>query len=188
MRNVAIAVLVLVGALIIGGRARAAELVMFEDPGCAWCRRWHAEIGPSYPLTAEGRAAPLRRIHIRDQATAGVLLDWPITATPTFVLAEQGREVGRIVGYPGEAFFYGLLGNLLKPSRARFRSLRPSSMHAVRESNCEAAGVLCAQWPRPGEASQQARWRVAALRRSTFVAAHEQTSEPLLREIPPRSP
>jgi hypothetical protein len=33
-------------------------------------------------------------------------------------LAEEGREIGRIVGYPGEEFFYGLLGNLLK-SKAR---------------------------------------------------------------------
>ena len=137
MRKIAFAVLVLMGALVIGCSARAAELVMFEDPGCAWCRRWHAEIGPSYPLTAEGQAAPLRRIHIRDQATAGVLLDWPITATPTFVLAEQGREIGRIVGYPGEAFFYGLLGNLLKP-KPRAILITPSildarSGHSVRQ-------------------------------------------------------
>ena len=97
-----------------GGSVRAAELVMFEDPGCAWCRRWHAEFGPAYPLSAEGQAAPLWRIHIRDQATAGVLLERPITATPTFVLAEEGRETGRIVGYPDDEFFYGLLGNLLK--------------------------------------------------------------------------
>ena len=34
--------------------------------------------------------------------------------TPTFVLAEGGREVGRIVGYHGEDFFYGMLDGLLK--------------------------------------------------------------------------
>jgi thioredoxin-related protein len=87
---------------------------MFEDPGCSWCRRWHAEIGPAYALTAEGQVAPLRRYHFRDQANAGVLLERPITVTPTFVLVKDGREIGRIVGYPGEDFFYGLLANLLK--------------------------------------------------------------------------
>ncbi len=125
VRKIALAILVLAGALVMyGGSVRAAELVMFEDPGCGWCRRWHAEVGPAYPRTTEGQAAPLRRIHIRDQATAGVLLERPITATPTFVLAEEGREIGRIVGYPGQEFFYGLLGNLLKP-KPRACSITP---------------------------------------------------------------
>ena len=105
----------LVGALVAEcGSARAAELVMFEEPGCSWCRRWHVEIGPVYPLTAEGKAAPLRRAHIRDQAVAGVRLERPVTVTPTFVLVDEGREVGRIIGYAGEDFFYGLLAGLLK--------------------------------------------------------------------------
>ena len=33
---------------------------------------------------------------------------------PTFVLVEDGRELGRIEGYPGEDFFWGLLGKLLE--------------------------------------------------------------------------
>jgi hypothetical protein len=110
-------------ALVAGGQGvNAAELLMFEDPGCPWCRRWHAEVGPGYPRTEEGRLAPLRRINIRDQANSGVMLKQPVTATPTFVLAEDGREVGRLVGYPGSEFFYGLLGEVL----ARLpRSTRP---------------------------------------------------------------
>ena len=96
--------------------ARAAELVMFEDPACPWCRRWHREIGPAYPATGEGKRAPLRRVLIGEQSTAGVALERPVTVTPTFVLAEDGRELGRIVGYAGEDFFYGQLGNLLDAS------------------------------------------------------------------------
>lgn len=87
---------------------------MFEDPGCAWCHRWHAEIGPVYPLTDEGRKAPLRRVLVKDWHSAGVQLDRPVTVTPTFVLVLEGREVGRIIGYAGEDVFYGLLGDLLK--------------------------------------------------------------------------
>jgi hypothetical protein len=94
--------------------ARGPELLMFEKPDCVWCRRWDAEIAPAYPRTTEGRLAPLRRIHIRDQAIAGVSLVRPVMLTPTFVLVHGGREIGRILGHPGNEFFYGLLGELLK--------------------------------------------------------------------------
>ena len=99
-------------ACVLAARVMAAELVMFEDPACPWCRRWHQEIGPAYPATAEGQRAPLRRVLIEDQEKAGIVLERPVTVTPTFVLAEDGRELARIVGYPGEDFFYGLLGRL----------------------------------------------------------------------------
>ena len=87
---------------------------MFDDAACSWCRRWHAEIGPSYPHSPEGQQAPLRRIHIRDQEMAGVALASRVNATPTFVLAQDGKEIGRIVGYPGTDFFYPRVDELLK--------------------------------------------------------------------------
>ena len=34
--------------------------------------------------------------------------------TPTLVLMDGGREVGRIVGYPGADLFWGLLGELFQ--------------------------------------------------------------------------
>lgn len=93
---------------------RAAELVMFDDPACVYCKRWLAEVGPGYPKTEEGQRAPLRRIFIRDQGQAGVQLKSPVNATPTFVLADdEGREVGRITGYPGADYFYPMLGEIL---------------------------------------------------------------------------
>jgi hypothetical protein len=119
--------------------AGAAELVMFEDPGCPWCRRWHAQIGPVYPLTAEGQAAPLRRVHIRDQTLAGVSLREPITSTPTFVLSDKGREIGRIVGYPGSDFFYALLGGLLE------RLLESNDRGRVRSDS--ASNAVCCRQP-----------------------------------------
>ena len=97
-----------------GSSAHGSELLMFERPDCVWCKRWDAEIAPAYSRTIEGSRAPLRRIHVRDQAIAGVLLEPPVTVTPTFVLAYDGREIGRILGHPGNEVFYGLLGELLK--------------------------------------------------------------------------
>jgi hypothetical protein len=116
MRKGPLAILALTVFLAVCGNrgAQAAELVMFEEPGCTWCQRWDAEVAPAYPLSAQGRMAPLRRVHIGDQATAGVSLERPVTGTPTFVLADEGREVGRIVGYPGPAYFYGQLDRLLE--------------------------------------------------------------------------
>ena len=128
MRKIVFAIF-LAGFVMTGGNVCAAELVMFEDPGCGWCRRWHTEVGPAYPRTAEGRVAPLRRVHIREQSRSGVLLERPIVATPTFVLTEKSREIGRIVGYPGEEFFYGQLENLLK-STPRQNSSTPA-MHIL---------------------------------------------------------
>lgn len=91
----------------------AAELIMFDDKGCPYCRRWLAEVGPGYPNTDEGKRAPLRRMDIRAKLPDGLLLARPITVTPTFVLVDESREVGRLTGYAGAEFFYELLGDVL---------------------------------------------------------------------------
>lgn len=104
----------LLAGLFLAPAARAAELVMFEEPGCVWCARWHAEIGPGYAASEEGQRAPLRRHDIRLGTPPGVQLERPVTSTPTFVLVDAGEEKGRITGYPGADFFYPLLEKLLE--------------------------------------------------------------------------
>jgi len=94
--------------------ARAAELVMFESAGCAWCTAWNREVGAVYDKTAEARIAPLRRVDIAAPRPSDLAVVGPIVYTPTFVLSDGGREVSRILGYPGEAQFWGLLGIELK--------------------------------------------------------------------------
>ncbi len=49
-----------------------------------------------------------------EQSRSGVALAARILYTPTFVVAENGREVGRIEGYPGEDFFWGRLDSLMR--------------------------------------------------------------------------
>ena len=93
--------------------AEAAELVMFESAACEWCAAWHREIGPIYPRTAEARLAPLRRVDIDGPRPADLAFIRGIRYTPTFVLVDRGRELGRITGYPGEDFFWALLDELL---------------------------------------------------------------------------
>jgi hypothetical protein len=98
--------------LLPQAQATAAELIMFDSAGCPWCERWTAEVGPGYAKSSEGRRAPLRRVAFGTKL-AGVALSKPVNATPTFVLVDQGREVGRITGYPGPDFFWGMLAELL---------------------------------------------------------------------------
>lgn len=100
--------------LFIGPVFAQTELLMFEQPGCIYCRQWHAEVGPEYPVTAEGLAAPLRSLQLRDALPEDLTLVAHPVFTPTFVLVRDGVEVGRIEGYPGEDFFWGLLAAMLK--------------------------------------------------------------------------
>lgn len=92
---------------------QAAQLVMLEEAGCPWCERWDEEIGVSFAKTGEARCAPLRRVDIHGTLPPDLSGLRRGNYTPTFVLLEDGREVGRIRGYPGEAFFYPMLNELL---------------------------------------------------------------------------
>ena len=99
-------------ALSLSG-ARAAELVMFEQAGCAWCEAFNREIAAVYGKTEEGLRAPLRRVDINQAVPADLAFIETERLTPLFVLVDHGREIGRIRGYPGEDHFWGLLGVLV---------------------------------------------------------------------------
>jgi hypothetical protein len=102
----------LLAVVFLAGAANAAELVMFRRDGCPWCAAWDREIGPIYPRTDIGQRLPLRMVDLDRDRDGGVRTRSPIRYTPTFVLVENGEEVGRIEGYPGDAFFWGLLERL----------------------------------------------------------------------------
>lgn len=97
-----------------GAAVHALQLIMVEEDGCIWCEQWNRDIGPIYPKTAEGRMAPLRRVDLRATLPADLKFTRPPFYTPTFILVRDGQELSRIEGYPGEAFFWGLLGKMLK--------------------------------------------------------------------------
>ena len=109
----ALHVILTAGAIALATCASAAELVMVEEAGCVWCARWNAEIGPVYPNTEEAEIAPLRRLDLRGPRPDDLSFDAPLRITPTFVLVEDGQEVARLEGYPGEEFFWPLLGDML---------------------------------------------------------------------------
>jgi hypothetical protein len=107
----------LFGAMIFvstGVGAHAAELVMFEQAGCTWCEIFDREIAPIYPKTTEGQRAPLRRVNIDRAVPSDLAFIEVERLAPLFVLVQNGHEIGRIRGYPGEDNFWGLLGVLIK--------------------------------------------------------------------------
>ncbi len=126
--------------MLLATKSWAAELVMFESSSCTWCETWDEEIGVIYGKTDEGKQAPLRRVDIFDTRPAELSDIRGIVYTPTFVLRRDGREVGRITGYPGEEFFWWQLETMIartKPGAAACDNKPVIAATAV--ANAEAA-------------------------------------------------
>jgi len=90
--------------LIAAGPAR---LVMLERHDCPFCRLWHREVGErAWNLSDLGRRAPLRRVDVAGglPPDLGFLGEWRLT--PSFVLVRDETEIGRLVGYRGDLFFW----------------------------------------------------------------------------------
>ncbi len=102
-------------------KANSLELIMFESDSCEWCEIWNNEIGPIYSKTTEGKQAPLRRVDVFEKAPKDIKHINQGRFTPTFVLVDEGKEIGRIRGYPGEDFFWGMLGELLEKAKKAAR-------------------------------------------------------------------
>lgn len=107
-------VLGLMGLWLASVAQAETRLLMAEEPGCPWCARWDAEISEIYPKTTEGQMAPLVRFNMHQQVPDGITLNSQVRFSPTFILVKEGVEVDRIEGYPGEDFFWGLLGMMLE--------------------------------------------------------------------------
>jgi len=105
--------LAVVAALLWPAPSEAAELLIFERDGCVWCQRWHRDVGASYGKTDEAKVLPLRRVNIDTPATSRVRLVSPVRYTPTFVVVDDGREIGRITGYINDEAFWGLLSTFV---------------------------------------------------------------------------
>ncbi len=105
--------------MVLPGKLAAMELIMFEQDDCEWCEVWDKEISGVYPKTTEGKLAPLRRVDIFDPRPKDLKHLRAAHFTPTFVLLDNGKEIGRIRGYPGEDFFWGMLDEMIKKGQKR---------------------------------------------------------------------
>lgn len=101
--------------LALAGPAAAEgfRLLMIESASCAYCRVFNRDIAPIYAVSPEGRIAPLIRADLRGPLPEGVTLASRPVVTPTFILiGPDGAEAGRMIGYPGEDFFWAHLQRL----------------------------------------------------------------------------
>jgi thioredoxin-related protein len=94
--------------------ARAAQLVMFEQAGCPWCKAFDRQIGPIYDKTEDGLRAPLRRVDIERPLPPDLAFIQVERLTPLFVLVDKGHEIGRIRGYGGPEMFWTQLYMLMQ--------------------------------------------------------------------------
>jgi thioredoxin-related protein len=101
-------------ATSVAATAGEVQLVMVEQPGCAYCAAWKDEIGVAYPKTAEGAFAPLVLADLHVGPPEGTDYARRVNFTPTFILTDDGQELARIEGYPGENFFWPILSKLLQ--------------------------------------------------------------------------
>ncbi len=92
----------------------AAELLVVDQPNCPYCERFNAEIAQAYPNTDEGQRAPLVRVQLNAPWPDKYSFINPAAVTPTFILVDDdGEEVDRLVGYPGDEHFWFLLNEML---------------------------------------------------------------------------
>jgi hypothetical protein len=144
LKRLLLSTLLLLGLAV---EAQAAELLMFRRAGCPWCQAWDEAIGPGYPKSDLGRLLPLRTVDLdRDPAPAVALLR-PVLFTPTFVVADEGREIGRIEGYPGQDFFWACSRSWLAACRRiRDRALREADAARLRQSSPRDASRAAFHW------------------------------------------
>lgn len=108
--------IVLLPAPALANAKEHVHLLMVDQAGCVYCLRWDRDVGTAYPKTPQGRFAPLVRRPLDHPDVRR--LSPPAVYTPTFIVIDGAREVGRIVGYPGPDFFWEELDQIL--TRAGF--------------------------------------------------------------------
>ena len=113
----ALAAKILIAATFFGlnsvhGSVCATELIMVEREGCPYCAKWQRDVGAIYPKSSESKVAPLRLVQL-ENGQPNVQLGKPVRFTPTFLLVDEGREVGRITGNMNDSMLWGLLDSML---------------------------------------------------------------------------
>jgi len=127
-------ILLVIFSVVSLNKADAASLIMVEQQYCEYCKSWNADIGVIYNKTAEGKTAPLRRIDIHEPLPDDLSFLTGLIFTPTFILVNDGKEVGRIQGYASESFFWGLLQKLLEklPADKKTSAIETKNIYLAR--------------------------------------------------------
>lgn len=96
-----------------GIRSTPYELIVIEADGCIYCDLFRRDVLPSYEKSEQGRQAPARFIDVNDTVAGQVELKSPISIVPTFIVAKDRKEIGRVPGYVGPENFYHAINYLM---------------------------------------------------------------------------
>ena len=80
----------------LGNPNAKVTVIEYASASCVHCARWNEEVAPEYPLTEEGKAAPLLRQNLRAELPEGVtlpLLGDLVICAP--VVAKEALEQGK---------------------------------------------------------------------------------------------
>lgn len=101
------------------GFAQEFRLLMIEQVGCYVCVAFNRDIAPAYEVSPEGAVAPLIHADLRGPLPEGVTLTSRPFVTPTFILLDlEGQEIGRLIGFPGEDFFWPYINEMFDTARS----------------------------------------------------------------------
>ena len=114
-----IAALLLLAAVLPAAAEPGLRLLMAEKKDCVYCLAWDRNVGPGYGASAAGRAAPLMRVDIHGPYPDGLVLERRPFVTPTFILLDDGVEIGRLEGYMTAQQFHAALNGLLAQAGRR---------------------------------------------------------------------
>ena len=104
---------VIVSILLLTARAKAATLILIENKNCQRCIAWEKQVGNIYSKTETGKLAPLRRININEAWPKELMFIKKAVYTPTFILLDKKKEIGRIFGFTSDYQFWGQLEKLI---------------------------------------------------------------------------
>lgn len=81
---------------------KGPRLIVVEASGCGWCSKLRQDLAPDYQQSSYQELAPLVYLNIDAYTLRQMKLSAPVMFTPTLLMVDrEGKELGRIVGYPG---------------------------------------------------------------------------------------
>lgn len=89
------------------------ELIFITSEYCPFCKAWEQDIGSLYHRTTYAKQAPLRRIDIAEVEFELPEIVVDVVGTPTFLIFQNGIEIGRIEGYQSAEMFFWTLSEYI---------------------------------------------------------------------------
>lgn len=90
------------------------KLLMLTDKKCMYCIVWEKQIGEIYNKTEISSAYPLKRYEASEINENFKNKIFKTSITPTFVFFNNGKEVGRIIGYSNPEMFWWQVDEILE--------------------------------------------------------------------------